>query len=370
MLDDVRVPPGRSERRPLRGDDAVAVSFGDDDTRGDVQVRARGGACVAGVPCALLFRTSMREAHVFWRRTPNDRVETTFGSDIAAARAIVDGPDPVIEIQLRRTRGHSGWSPVRVPMVLGVPGVELLGLPVERGRRPRLLVHDRSEPGVIVDAFRSDRWTKTAFVVPAADGRASLPFELEPGLWRLQIHRDPLRGKAAGVHLIYIAPPQASIREATYAACDALSGLGRAHVQLACATERVGHADVERMMAALKYDFAGEERRLLRLPPARSNRAAQLRRVNSTRRTVQVLALSAMGLQIILFIGLLFREERRSARVEDHVREVSRDLSVTEAAPLAARRSLWILLTALVALGFAVAALLVYLRFAPAVLPV
>jgi hypothetical protein len=89
-----------------------------------------------------------------------------------------------------------------LPVALGVAALRAPARVLPAPAQPRVGL-DTDESGCIVDAFLDQRWLHSA-ALRTCRGDEALPFALEPGVWRLQLRRDPFASESASALASYV----------------------------------------------------------------------------------------------------------------------------------------------------------------------
>lgn len=188
-----------------------------------VQVRVEGAACVPEHPCRLLVRPSEPGLGVSLEPSASATPGAVEGgAELLALTVVVHGPEARTELVARREGRELARRSIQLPVALATPGVTLrrrLLDPDEPVRLRAAVLGDR--PGVVVDAHREGRWARTLSFPPADEERA-LALDLEPGLWRVQVHTDPYASERSAVRLLWVRTPDQDDHAALTAAAAAL----------------------------------------------------------------------------------------------------------------------------------------------------
>jgi len=292
-------------------------------------VRVRGGACVPEQPCKLAVAVGSPKAalHV--------QSNSTLSASAAAQRASLEtdgvvildvtthGPEAELWLVAERAGQRVARRAVRLPIAMGA----LSAAPNRRVVQSsgELTLHSpAATSGCIVDAFQHGRWRETGSLAPC-DTPRQLPFELGPGLWRLQLRRDAFSEQTAGVATVYVRGANEPPEEIALA-------FARAAQQLApddrfvreCLTHPQPCSDAN----AIEYLAASADIGLLALPRPVTSYAARLEHARAQAARMRWLALGALclgALGLVLSVGrsgvsagvrvsLLFLDDPRAAR--------------------------------------------------------
>ena len=167
-----------------------------------LDVWIRGGACVPEEPCELVFDVG---APGFWVAIGEQRARASDAAPhLASLEHTVHGPEGELEVVVHDDAGPAARAGVRLAIALATPWLR-----VEPDGRLRV----RPPPGrelVVLDAFRDDAWVATATLTgDALSGEPlALPFALPEGLHRLQARADPLGGERVMVAWVGSSPEQ------------------------------------------------------------------------------------------------------------------------------------------------------------------
>ena len=272
----------------------------------DVQVA--GGACVPELPCRLLVHVGSPAAAL--RVLPNSTLTPAAASPSAETAGVVEltvtthGPEAELWLSAERAGVRVARRNVRLPVAMAALDVQLAA---DSGTAPdpgsSLQLHSlAADGGCIADAFQDGQWRATGSLA-ACDKPAELPFALAPGLWRLQLRRDPFSVQTAGVAVIYRRAPHEAAGPAPAALLTAARRSAPDDALLrACSAAPAACQDA----AAQRYLAALLETGLSQLPVAQTGYAASLARVREQRarmRTLALIALALGGTGLILSIG-------------------------------------------------------------------
>jgi hypothetical protein len=288
-----------------------------------------GGACVPEQPCrlALWVGSPAAAVHVQSNSTLSVLPEAVRGSAETHGVVMFDvtthGPEAELWLIAERAGQRVARRAVRLPIAMGA----LSAAPSQRvlsHSRELSLYSPAASGGCIVDAFQHGRWSETGSL-PACDKPGRLPFELGPGLWRLQLRRDAFSEQTAGVTSVYV-------RTADEPAQQMAAAWAHEAQQLApddrFANACVAHPERCSDANTLEYLAATAEIGLLALPRPVTSYAARLERAREQAVRMRWLALAALSLGavgLVLSVGrsgvsagvrasLLFLDDPRAAR--------------------------------------------------------
>jgi hypothetical protein len=326
---DSQIPQGRAVRAlqqfapgPIQAEpgaiapDALAVSV-------------RGGACVPEQPCKLAVSVGSPKASL------HVQSNSTLTASASAARAspetdgvvILDvtthGPEAELWLIAERAGQRVARRAVRLPIAMAALSAEP-SLRVVASSQELLLHSPAASGGCIIDAFQNGRWRETGSLAKC-DKPSRLPFELAPGLWRLQLRRDAFSEQTAGVATVYVrgaSAPEQQIATAFARAAQPLAPDDRFVRE--CLAEPQLCSDAN----ALEYLAASADIGLLALPRPVTSYAARLEHAREQATRMRWLALAALGLGatgLALSVGrsgvsagvrvsLLFLDDPRAAR--------------------------------------------------------
>lgn len=322
-----RVPQGRAVRAlqqfapgPIQAEpDAIAPN--------GLDVRVRGGACVPEQPCKLAIAVGSPRAslHVQPNSTLTVSAAAAGSSGETDGVVIVDvtthGPEAELWLIAERAGQRVARRAVRLPIAMGAFSAEPNRRVVHSARELKLHSPVASS-GCIVDAFQHGVWRETGSLA-TCDTPSPLPFELGPGLWRLQLRRDAFSEQTAGVATVYVGEASPEQIAAAFA---------RAAQQLV-PDDRLVRACVAqpeqcRDPNAIEYLAASADLGLLSLPRPVTSYAARLERAREQAARMRWLALAALCLAamgLVLSLGRsgvsagvrvsqLFLDDPRAAR--------------------------------------------------------
>jgi hypothetical protein len=289
-------------------------------------VRARGGACVPEQTCRLAVHVGSPQAAL--RVQDNSTLTAaTRGSEETPGVVVLDvtthGPEAELWLIAERAGQRVARRAIRLPIAMAALRADTNKLVVERSSA-LTIASPAAAGGCIVDAFQNGHWRETGSL-SACSTPSRLPFELGPGLWRLQLRRDAFSTETAGVASVYVQsanePPE-QIAAIWARAAQQLAPDDRFARACATAPERCTNA------SALEYLAATSEIGLLQLPSPVSGYALRLERSREQATRMRWLALAALCLGavgLVLSVGrtgvragvrvsLLFLDDPRAAR--------------------------------------------------------
>ena len=292
-------------------------------------VRVRGGACVPEQPCRLAVSVGSPKAalHVQSNSTLTASAAALRASSETDGVVIFDvtthGPEAELWLVAERAGQRVARRAVRLPIAMGAFSAALSERVVQSSRE--LTLHSpAASSGCIVDAFQNGRWRETGSLANCEKPN-QLPFELGPGLWRLQLRRDAFSEQTAGVATVYVRGAHEPSEQIALA-------FARAAQQLApddrfvreCLTQPQQCSDPN----AIEYLAASADIGLLALPRPVTSYAARLESAREQAARMRWLALAALflgALGLVLSVGrsgvsagvrvsLLFLDDPRAAR--------------------------------------------------------
>ena len=286
----------------------VRVEFGDAIAPDALDVRVAQGACVPEQPCELFVYVGSPAASIRLEGTASVTPDTASArpspstSNVVALRVTTHGPEAQLTVLAERAGAVVARRRVRLPVALGasvlVPPPRVLVAPA----LPSLALRG-DERGCIVDAFRELRWLRTGSL-RACGGQESLPFPaLSPGLWQLQVRRDPFESESAAVFAIYLRAPSESRPQALARIAGAAleRDPGDRLARLAASAPETYLANFE---AVAGYLLASLEASIIELPAAASGYPAALEAARADRARLRGLCLWVL-LLCALTLGLV-----------------------------------------------------------------
>ena len=301
------------EGRPLRGLQQFSAGPVEPELGAlppsSVSVQVSGGACVPEQRCHLLVHIGTPAAAL--RVLPNSTLTPATLRPSAETSMVVEvdvtthGPEAELWLALERSGQRVARRNVRLPIAMAALNVEWNHAELLAGALPLKVHSPAADGGCIVDAFRDGAWRATGSIADCAQPHA-LPLTLTPGLWRLQLRRDPLSMQTAGVAVIALSRPAPDPQAQADALAVLLAAARRSAPEdplaRACSDqpEACGSAAAQRYLAALL------ETGLVPLPTARTGFADSVARVRAQRarmRTIALIALLLGGTGLALSIG-------------------------------------------------------------------
>jgi hypothetical protein len=269
-----------------------------------LELRVPGGACAVGARCRLSIWVGEPAAAVRIEEAPALRdvsqpSPSELTSGIVVIEATVEGPEAELVLVASRDGVDVARRRVRLPILLGATPIDgAFGL-LTAAEQPSFTAPAGASP-LIVDAYRDGRWERTGSVVPpsGAGERVELPFEaLDPGLWRVQIRRDPFGNDAASVRFAYLLSRGETHGAALARIRDHLSAEGAddAFTRGLPFTGIDPHLQAEHALSLLEMDVVPE-------PAAMSGRAQHDSSLDEDRVHVRWLA-ALVVLAVAIFIG-------------------------------------------------------------------
>jgi hypothetical protein len=306
-----QLSPLQPEGRPLRGLQQVSAgpvrAEPDATAPSALEVQVSGGACVPEVPCRVLVHVGTPAAAL--RVLPNSTVTPADARASAETSGVVElgftthGPEAELWLAVERAGQRVARRSVRLPIALGALGARFApDVPVLDAQAPLGVYAVAADGGCIVDAFQDGHWRATGSLASCA-APGPLPFALGPGLWRVQLRRDPFSMQTAGVAVIYRRSPDEA-KDAVPAGL--LAAAKRSAPEDAFARSCGVGPEACAGPAALRYLSALLESGLAPLPLAQTGYAESLARVRAARarmRTLALIALALGGTGLVLSIG-------------------------------------------------------------------
>lgn len=255
-----------------------------------LDVRVVGGACVPGAPCEVLVHVG-RPAAAVAIEAP-DVVEVLGAPDPAGAtsglvalRVRVTGPEAPVTLVARRGGVVVARRPLRLPLALGAPVLDVGGPLGVAPDAPRARVtHLEGRPGLVVDVYRDGAWARAGSAPAGAEDRTTLPLPgppLGPGLWRVQVQVDRFERGLTGVRLRWVSAPGGGGRAAVRGLAEHLRARGADDRFLGDVVARGDLGPPARVAAFL---LAAREAELAVPPEPRGSREAALAAVAVERR--------------------------------------------------------------------------------------
>jgi hypothetical protein len=326
---DSQIPQGRAVRALQQFSPGPVQAEPDAIPPDALAVRVRGGACVPEQPCrlAVLVGSPGAALRVQTNSTLTASADAGRGSAETSGVVIFDvtthGPEAELWLIAERGDERVARRAVRLPIALGALSAVPSARVMEQSRA--LTVHSpAASGGCIVDAFQHGHWRATgSFAI--CDNPSSLPFELGPGLWRIQLRRDAFSEQTAGVASVYVRrgnePPE-QIAAAFARAAQQLAPDDRFVTECLARPENCTDANT------IEYLAATADIGLLALPRPVTSYAARLERAREQATRMRWLALLALclgavglalsvgrsGVSAGVRVSLLFLDDPRAAR--------------------------------------------------------
>jgi len=269
--------------------------------------RVLGGACVPERTCTVLVHVGEPAASVraiaARSLTPDARSAqpSAVTSGVVGLRAVTHGPEAELQIVAESAGVTVATRAFRLPVALGASALHEQPRLLAPAAAPRIGLQD-DERGCIVDGFFERRWVRTG-ALSACRGEP-IPFAaLTPGLWRLQVRRDPFAVDSAAVASVYV-------QRAGERAPDVLARLAHAALDqdpedaLARAVRDRPEAYAAELAPTATYLLALLDAGLLALPEPASGYPRARAHLLVERERVRKLALFALAL-CGLTVGLL-----------------------------------------------------------------
>jgi hypothetical protein len=277
--------------------------------------RVRGGVCVPEQRCQIVVHVGEPAAAL--RAEPNSALTPIAGAGstpetlgVAELAVVTHGPEAELwltALHSRNATANTGQRvaarSVRLPIAMAGLGAEANGVVFESSAQVR--VHGlAADGGCIIDAFHAGYWRATGSL-SACREPSVLPFELAPGLWRLQLRRDAFSTDTAAVVMVYVRRPEETPAQVASALAQAsfrhAGGRDDAFVR-GCQAE----PEACTSSAAHAYLAALLEDGLMPLPQAQSGYAdtlAQMRERHGDMRVIALIALALGGIGLALSVG-------------------------------------------------------------------
>ncbi len=334
-------PPGERPLPPLQRLVAgpVRAAGADAQPPGVLALAIEGGACVPERPCRAFLHVGAPAAAVRVLATPSVTPAPASARPSAETSGVLGlgftthGPEAELQLEATRAGVVVASRAYRLAVALGaVAARELPALIAAPARPPLGLLGD--ERGCIVDGFLQDRWLRTG-ALRACDGHEPLPFAaLQPGLWRLQLRRDPFAAQSAAVRSLYVT--RAGQRPDDVLVQLAAAVLARAPddaLARAVSADPGAHAGAQ-LDPTAHYLLSRLDAGIVALPPAASSYPAARARLAIERTRLRKLSLLALalcaftlgllvaqrGLRAVSQAGRLMAEAGQDARELEHQR--------------------------------------------------
>ena len=174
-----------------------------------LDLRVGQGACMPEYACELFVHVGEPAAALRLVATPSATPDarsaepSAVTSGVVRLHVVTHGPEAQSTLRAERDGAEVATRALRLPVALGVaPLAAVAPRVMDAPARPALGLN-AEERGCIADAFREQRWLHTA-VLRECRGREALPFALAPGVWRIQLRRDPFASESASVFTLYV----------------------------------------------------------------------------------------------------------------------------------------------------------------------
>ncbi|MFI5308286.1 MAG: hypothetical protein ACHQ53_13075 [Polyangiales bacterium] len=286
----------------------VRVSSSDERAPSSLSLAIAGGVCVPEQPCQLFLHVGEPAAAVSLVPTPSVSLEPgdalVSGETSAVVRLRVRTHGPEAELRIAALRGgvQVATRAYRLAVALGASAARELPAILDAPARPSIGLFG-DEPGCIVDAFASDRWARTGALRECRGGDVAPFAALEPGLWRLQLRRDPFAADSAAVRGLYVRRPGQSADEILRELANAV--LEHAPDDPLAKAVRADPAPYEREIELVAHHLLARlDEGILTLPAMASSYPADLARLSAEQAVLRNWALLAIGL-CALALGLL-----------------------------------------------------------------
>jgi hypothetical protein len=298
-------PLQRLSMLPVQAEERAGVAVASDA----LDVRVTQGACVPEQPCELLVYAGLPapvRVRVAGSASATPDAQSAQGSaptgDVARLVVTTHGPEAQLTLIAAAGGADVASRRVRLPVALGASALAPLPRVLDAPASPAIALAGE-ERGCIVDAFRERRWSRTGSLRECR-GREPLPFAaLTPGLWQLQVRRDPFTAESAAVFGCYV-------REASEDRRAVLSRVAEAALE-DDPSDRLAHAvraDPERHLASYDavtaYLLAGLDAAIVDLPEPLSSYPGALARSHAERTRLRGLCLGVLAL-CALTLGLM-----------------------------------------------------------------
>jgi hypothetical protein len=309
------VPP----EAPPRSTGAVAPIEGSDA----LYVRVGQGTCVPEEACELFVYVGAPVASIRLLGTASAAPDARSAqpvpatSDVVALHVTTHGPEAETTVVAERDGGRVVSRALRLPVALGASVVRAPARVLPAPALPSVGLSGQ-ERGCVVDAFREQRWLRTGSL-RECNATERLPFAaLEPGLWRLQLRRDPFAVESAAVFTLYV-------RAADESSATALARMAAAALErepddpLANAVQRAPDAFVAGFDPTAGYLLALLDAGVLELPAPVSSYPRAVAHMRAERSKLRAVGLCVLAL-CALSVGLLVAERGlRAAAVASRV---------------------------------------------------
>jgi hypothetical protein len=278
-----------------------------------------GGACVPEQPCELRLYVGVPAASVRLLAsaalTPEaaSAKPSAVTSAVVAWRAVLHGPEAEARVVVEREGIEVATRAFRIAVALGANVARELAPVLEGPAAPAIALRG-DERGCIVDAFREQRWLRTGSLRDCL-GDEALPFAaLEPGLWRMQLRRDPFASGGAAVVGVYVKKPGETAAAALAALADAVLDQTREH-KLARAVREQPEAFAAQLDVTASALLAELDTGIIDLPEPVSGYPLAMLQLGVARARLRKLALFVLAL-CALSVGLLVVQRGLAAAAE------------------------------------------------------
>jgi hypothetical protein len=281
-------------------------------------IRVAGGACVPEEPCELLVYADP-PATIEALATPSATVERgprATATALTAVRVTTHGPEADLSVRISGEVAFENMPPqpiaaaraVRLPVAMGADAMRLERAVLNAGESFEAALIGR-DARAIVDVFGDAGWLHSVTQHGAALASPALP----PGLYRVQLRRDPFDSASAAVRSIYVRRKAETDLDALLALARRV--LEREREQQADALDPLAERLVRDSSAANVLDFDTASRYLLaalddgtyRLPPPVSGYPLARKRALAHREDVRTLALVVVALAALSLVLLLMQ---------------------------------------------------------------
>jgi len=181
-------------------------------------VRVAGGVCVPEESCELLVYADP-PATIEVVATPSATVSgaaRATAASVAAARVRTHGPEADLSLRVSGEVAFDGQPAqriaasraVRLPVAMGADAMQLERAVLSTGDRPKVALAGGDGRG-IADVFGDDGWLHSVTLASATPAALDIPV-LAPGVYRVQLRRDPFDSASAAARSIYVRAPAES----------------------------------------------------------------------------------------------------------------------------------------------------------------
>lgn len=324
-------------------------------------VQIAGGACVPERRCRAVVHVGEPAASVrvsgYPALTPDGPSSRPSAPTAGIVRLnfVTHGPEAELRLVVERGAIEVARRTVRLPVALGASALEPADGLLQLADEPDLRLADAG--GCIVDAYGSGLWQRTGTLSQCALVER-LPFApLGPGLWRLQLRRDPFAADSAAVRMVHVGQPSQS-------PAAVLAELARAVLAqepsdlfahgVAQEPERYAASALEAsayLLAALESTIRPQPQPVSSLPQA----VARLAERRSKLRNLALLVLLLSGMSLALLVA------RRGLRASEQAERIMQAAGASHAQSGRARlRATLTVLLAVASLSLAFVAIAMY----------